>query len=98
MSGESVEIGIEAIAGEERHAARSQLLAQAVNEQMSHAMGARTQQQHGHAFGERIDGHPEPQDLCVAAQPRAEFIELQMGEGEHVEGAFMQALSMRSSA
>ena len=40
MSGEGVEIGIEAIAGEERHAAWSQLLAQAVNEQMSHAMGA----------------------------------------------------------
>jgi hypothetical protein len=57
MSGEGVEISIEAIAGEERHAAGSQLLAQAMDEQMSHAMGARTQQQHGNAFGERIDGH-----------------------------------------
>jgi len=75
-----------------------QLLAQAVNEQMSHALGVRTQQPHGNACGERIDGHPEPQDLCVAAQPRAEFIELQMGKGELAEGAFMQALSMRSSA
>jgi hypothetical protein len=34
----------------------------------------------------------------MAAQPRAEFIELQMGKGELAEGAFMQALSMCSSA
>jgi hypothetical protein len=53
-----------------------QLLAQAMDEQLSHAMGARTQLPHGNACGERIDGHPEPQDLGVAAQPRAEFIEL----------------------
>ncbi len=53
-----------------------QLLAQAVDEQMSHAMGARTQRHHWNACGERIDGHPEPQDLGVAAQPCAEFIEL----------------------
>jgi hypothetical protein len=53
-----------------------QLLAQAVDEQMSHAMGGWTQQPHGNACGERIDGHPEPQGLCVAAQPRAECIEL----------------------
>ena len=43
---------------------------------MSHAMGARTQQPHGNAFGKWIDDDPEPQDLGVAAQPRAEFIEL----------------------
>jgi hypothetical protein len=98
MSGEGVEIGSEAIAGEEGQAAGSQLLAQAVNEQLSRALGARTQQQHWNACGERIDGHPEPQDLGMAAQPRAQFIELQMGKGELTEGAFMQALSMRSSA
>ncbi len=34
----------------------------------------------------------------MAAQPRAEFIELQMGKGELAEGAFMQALSMCASA
>ncbi len=76
MSGEGVEVGMEAITGEEGQAARSQLLAQAVDEQLSHSVGARTELQHWNAFGKWIDGHPEPQDLGVAAQPRAEFIEL----------------------
>ncbi len=71
MSGEGVEIGIEAVAGEEGQAARSQLLSQAVDEQMSHTMGARTQLPHWNTFGEWIDGHPEPQDLGMAAQSRA---------------------------
>ncbi len=47
-------------------------------------------------LSERIDGHPEPQDLCVAAQPRAQFIELQMGEHKVAEGALMQRLGMGS--
>ena len=76
MSGEGVEIGIEAVAGKEGQAARNQLLAQAVDEQLGHPVGARTELQHGNACGERIDVDPEPQDLGVAAQPRAEFIEL----------------------
>ena len=76
VSCEGVEIGIEAVTGKEGQAARNQLLAQAVDEQLSHAMGARTQLPHWNACGERIDGHPEPQDLGMAAQPRAEFIEL----------------------
>ncbi len=98
MSCQGIEIGMKAIAGEEGQTTRNQLLTQAVDEQMSHAMGARTQQPHGNACAERIDGHPEPEDLGMAAQSRAEFIELQMGKGELAEGAFMQALSMRSGA
>ena len=69
---------------------------QAVDEQMSHAMGAWTQQPHRNACGERIDGHPEPEHLGVATQPRAEFIELQMGEHKVAEGALMQHLGMGS--
>ncbi len=68
VSSEGVEVGIEAIAGEDRQAAGSQLFAQAVDEQEGHAVGAWTQVESGNALGEGINGDPEPEDLRVAAQ------------------------------
>jgi hypothetical protein len=72
------------------------LLAQAVDEQLRHLVRSRAQLEHRNTLGERIDGDPEPEDLRVAAQPRAQFIELQMRKSELAEGAFMQALSLCS--
>jgi hypothetical protein len=42
----------------------------------------------------RINGHPEPEDLRVAAQARAQFIQLQMGEHKIAEGALVLPLDM----
>jgi hypothetical protein len=44
----------------------------------------------------RIDGHPEPEDLCVAAQARSQLIYLHMRKHEIAEGALMQGLGMCS--
>ena len=45
-----------------------------------------------------IDGQPEPQQLCGAAQPGAQFIQLQMRELEIAEEALVQGLCMCPSA
>jgi hypothetical protein len=68
-----------------------QLLAQAVDEQEGHTVGARTELQHGNTCGERIDDDPEPQDLGVAAQPRAQFVQWQMRQREVTTGAPLSA-------
>lgn len=34
----------------------------------------------------RIDGHPEPEDLCVVAQARSQLIYLYMRKHEIAEG------------
>ena len=44
----------------------------------------------------RIDGHPEPEDLRLAAQARSQLIQLHMRKHEIAEGALMQGLGMRS--
>jgi hypothetical protein len=45
-----------------------------------------------------IDGQPEPEHLCGAAQPGAQFIQLKMREPEMAEEAFVQGLCMVKSA
>jgi hypothetical protein len=74
VSSEGAEVGIEAIAGEDRRQKGGQLLAQAVDEQEGHAVSAWTQVERGNALGERINGDPKPEDVRVAAQQRAQFI------------------------
>jgi hypothetical protein len=44
----------------------------------------------------RIAGHPEPEDLHLAAQARSQLIQLHMRTHEIAEGALMQGLGMRS--
>jgi hypothetical protein len=72
------------------------LLAQAVDEQLRHQVRPRAQLEHWNARGERIDGHPEPENLRVAAQARSQLIQLHMRKHEVAEGALMQGLAMRS--
>jgi hypothetical protein len=73
-----------------------QLLAQPVDEQLRHLVRSRTQLEHRNALGEWIDGHPEPQNLRVAAQACSQFIQLQMRDLEMAERALMQDLGIRS--
>ncbi len=44
----------------------------------------------------RIDGQPQPQHVCGAAQPGAELIQLDMRDYHLAEGALVQALRVRS--
>ncbi len=41
-----------------------------------------------------VDGQPEPQQLCGAAQPGAQVIQLEMREQEMAEEAFVQGLCL----
>jgi hypothetical protein len=64
---EGREVQIEAIAGEEREACRSQVLSQGGDEQVRGMVCTWTKMEHGNKLGARIDGEPEPQHLFSAA-------------------------------
>ena len=53
---------------------------------------------HRNNLGEGVDSQPEPENLVGAAQPGAQFIQLQMRELEMGEEAFVQGLCMLPSA
>jgi hypothetical protein len=69
MSGECIEVEIEAITGEEGDAARNQEVSQGMDDQVRRVLRAGAEIQHGQQLGARIDGQPQPQHLCGAAQP-----------------------------
>jgi len=59
---------------------------------------ARTQSEHRQNLGEGIDGEPQPEHRCGAAQPGSQFIQLNVWELEVAEIVLVQRLSMRASA
>jgi hypothetical protein len=95
---EGIEVEIEPVTGKEWKTARGQALSKQVNEDMRHVLRAGAELKHRQNLGEGINGQPEPQDLLRAAQPGAEFIQLQMREPEVAEGALVQGLSVLPSA
>jgi len=98
MGSESIEIHIQTITGEERKAARSQELSQGVDNPKCHVLCAGTEMEHGHKLRERIDGQPEPEHLCGAAQPGAQFVQLEVREPQIAERALVQGLCVLASA
>ena len=98
MSGERIEIEIEPVTGKEREATRSQALSEGVDEKMSHGLCSRTKLKHQKNLGERINGQPQPQHLLVAAQPRSQFVQLEVGDLQGVEATLVQGLCMFSCA
>jgi len=97
LGGESIEIQIEAIADEDRQAAKGQDLWERVDELMCHVLGTGTELKHRQNLGTRIDGQPQPQHLLRAPQPRAQFVQLEVREPEMSEAALMQGLSVLAS-
>jgi hypothetical protein len=65
-----------------------------VDEQVRRMLCAGTQMQHGQNLGARIDGQPQPEHLGGAAQPGAQFVELQMRNVQVAEAALMEDLSV----
>ncbi len=59
-----------------------------------HVLRARTELEDGKKLGARVDGQPEPEHLCGAAEPRAQFVQLQVREVEMAEGALVQGMCM----
>ncbi len=98
MGCESIEVEIEPVTGEKWEAAPGQALPQRVDEPMGHVLRARTEHKHRKNLGKGIDGQPEPENLVGAAEPRAQFIQLQMREPEGAERALVQRVSVLASA
>jgi hypothetical protein len=69
---------------------------------MDHGMGcvlrARTQMQDRKDLRTGVDGQPQPQDVAVAAQPRPQLIQLEIGKVEVTENVFVQGLGVLASA
>jgi hypothetical protein len=65
---------------------------------MCHVLCSRTQMEDRKNLRAGIDGQPQPQDLCGAAQPRSQFIQLEVGEPQMAEAALVQGLCMFPSA
>jgi hypothetical protein len=80
MSGQRIKIGVEPIAREDRQAPRSQDGTQAVNQQVGHLVRPWTQLEDRNAFGERIQGDPQPEHLGTMAQACAYFVQLHVGD------------------
>jgi hypothetical protein len=73
-----------------------QELLQGVDDQVRHVLRAGTQMEDGKNLGAGIYGQPE--HLCGAAQPGAQFVQLEVGNLEGVEAVLVQGLSVLASA
>ncbi len=73
-------------------------LSERVDELVCHVLCAGTELKHGKNLGAGINGQPEPQHLRMAAEPGAQFVQLQVRELEMAEGALVQGLCMLSSS
>ncbi len=61
---------------------------------MGHVLCTRTELKHRKNLGERVDGQPEPEHLCGAAEACSQFVQLQVWEVEMAEGPLVQRLSV----
>ena len=61
-----------------------------MDDPMRRVLRAGAQIQHGQNLGARIDGQPEPEHLCGAAQPCANFVQLQVRDVQVAEAALME--------
>ncbi len=59
---------------------------------------AGTKVEHGNNLREGVDGQPQPQHLCGAAESGAQFVQLEVREPEMAKGALMQGLCVLASA
>ena len=75
MGREGIKVPVQAITGEEWKAAWSQELSQAMDEQVRHGLRAGAKTEDGKQLRLGVDDQPEPQDVGVAAEPGAQFIE-----------------------
>ena len=72
-------------------------LSQGMDDVMGHVLCSGTELKHRKNLREGINGQPEPEHLCGAAQPGAQFIQLQVREVQMAEEALMQDLRVLTS-
>lgn len=78
MGRERIEVQIEPITGEKGDATRCEDVPQGVNDGMCRQLCTWSHMQGRKNFRARIDGQPEPEYLPLAAEPCAQFIQLQV--------------------
>ena len=71
-----------------------QEMLQGMDDHVRRILIAGAEVEHRKNLRERIDCQPEPDHLCGAAQPRSQFVQLEMWEPEVAERALMQGLSV----
>ena len=96
MGREGIEVEIEPVTGEEREAARGQLCRSEWMSRWAMFCVRGPSSSTGRIFVQGIDGQPQPEHLCSAAQPGAQFVQLEVGDVEVAEAALMEDLSMLS--
>jgi len=62
---------------------------QGVDDHVRRMLCAGAEIEHGKNLRERIDGQPEPDHLCGAAQSGSQFVQLQVWEPQLAEGTFV---------
>jgi len=98
MSREHIEVEIEPVTGKERETVRNQELSQGMNEQVCCMLSAGPQLERWYNLGARINRQPYPEHLGRAAEPGANFVQLQVWEMEVTEAVLMKELSVSSCA
>jgi hypothetical protein len=97
VGGERIKVAIEPVTGKQWDATRRQPLLESMDEPMGHGLGAGAELKRRKNLGEGIDRQPEPENLIGAAEPGAQFIQLQVGEVEIGEEALVQGLRVLAS-
>jgi hypothetical protein len=69
-----------------------------MDDPMCHVLRAGTQMEDSNDLGKGVDGQPEPQHVLRAAQPGAQFIQVEMWEPQMAEETLVQGLSVRARA
>ena len=69
-----------------------------VNDSMGRSLRPRAEVQDRDQFGERVERHPQPEPLRAISQAGAQFIKLEMGQGEMMKPALVQARAVRASS
>src|SRR5215472_13102548 len=73
-------------------------LSQGMDDAMGHVLCTGAKLKHRKNLRQRINGQPEPLHLRMAAQPGAEFVQLEVRDPKMAEGTLVQGLCMFPSA
>jgi hypothetical protein len=65
---------------------------------MGHSLCAGAELKHRQNLRTGINGQPQPEHLCGAAQPGTQFVQLEVGDLQGVEAVLVQGLSVLASA
>jgi hypothetical protein len=85
-----VEVQVQPITGENRQAARGKPETQVMDDGMRCHLGPRAKVQHRDEFGQWVERHPQPEDVCSITEACPEFIELEVWEREVPNPAVVQ--------